>query len=105
MVLMETFRMIRLPLIALVALGVSSSPVLAAGGRVTDASASEPVRFDSETAAQDRCPNDTVVWLNVITGVYHHLSVRRYGRTYRGGYVCKSEADAAGDREAKGKDR
>lgn len=99
--------MIRFTATALLALCVCSiSPALAAQQPPAIAAATEqPMRFDSESAAQQRCPNDSVVWLNTNTGIYHHLSVRRYGRTHRGGYVCKSEADAAGDREAQGKDR
>jgi hypothetical protein len=98
--------MIRFTAATLIAVSMSVSPALATQQAPIAAVASEqPMHFDSESAAQERCPKDTVVWLNTNTGIYHHLSVRRYGRTHRGGYVCKSEADAAGDREAQGKDR
>ena len=88
------------------AVATSVSPALAThDASIVAATAKQPVHFDSESAAQERCPNDTIVWLNTNTGIYHQLSVRRYGRTHRGGYVCKAEADAAGSREAQGKDR
>lgn len=98
--------MIRFSLAALLVLGVATAPASATNSLTAVAVASDaPMRFDSESAAHDRCPNDSVVWLNANTGVYHTLSVRRYGRTHRGGYVCKAEADAAGAHKAQGKDR
>jgi hypothetical protein len=98
--------MIRFVAAALMGVLVSAGPALAAPeAPVVAVAAQQPPHFDSESAAQARCPNDTIVWLNTNTGIYHHLSVRRYGRTHRGGYVCRAEADAAGDREAQGKDR
>lgn len=55
--------------------------------------------FATEDGAQKHCPNDTVVWLNIPTGIYHLKGERWYGRTKHGAYVCKKEADAAGERE------
>jgi len=55
-------------------------------------------KFDSDTAAQRHCPRDTVVWLNIPTGVYHYAGERWYGRTRNGAYVCEREAIAEGDR-------
>jgi len=57
--------------------------------------------FSSEAAAQSHCPNDTVVWLNTNSGIYHEKGMRWYGRTKSGAYVCKKEADAAGDRDTR----
>ena len=55
--------------------------------------------FATQEAAQKHCPKDTVVWLNTNSGIYHLKGERWYGRTRHGAYVCKKEADAAGDRE------
>jgi hypothetical protein len=55
--------------------------------------------FETEAAAQRHCPSDTVVWLNTKSGIYHLKGERWYGNTKYGAYVCKKEADAAGDRE------
>jgi hypothetical protein len=55
--------------------------------------------FTTEDAAQKHCPADTVVWLNTSSGIYHLKGERWYGRTKHGAYVCRKEADAAGDRE------
>ena len=55
-------------------------------------------QFDSEQAAQKRCPADVVVWVNLSTGVFHYQGQRWYGRTKNGAFVCKREAVSEGDR-------
>jgi len=55
--------------------------------------------FNSQQEAQQHCPNDVVVWLNPSSGVYHLQGERWYGNTKNGAFVCKAEADQAGDRE------
>lgn len=57
--------------------------------------------FDTESAAQKHCPRDEVVWLNIPSGIYHEKGMRWYGRTKHGTYVCRREADAAGDRDTR----
>lgn len=57
--------------------------------------------FPTEAAAQKHCPKDEVVWLNIPTGVYHEKGMRWYARTKRGAYVCRKEADVAGDRDTR----
>jgi hypothetical protein len=57
--------------------------------------------FATEAAAQAHCPKDEVVWLNTNTGIYHEKGMRWYGRTRSGAYVCRKEADAAGDRDTR----
>jgi hypothetical protein len=65
---------------------------------VADTASDLPL-FETEIAAQKHCPKDIVVWLNLKTGIYHLKGERWYGNTKYGAYVCKKEADAAGDRE------
>ena len=57
--------------------------------------------FHSEQDAKQHCPNDTVVWVNTKTGVYHFKGERGYGVTKEGVYECRKEADAEGDRATK----
>jgi hypothetical protein len=57
--------------------------------------------FATEDAAQRHCPRDLVVWLNLPTGIYHEKGMRWYGRTKHGAFVCKREADGAGDRDTR----
>lgn len=72
-----------------------------AGLLFADASASAQQMFPTQQAAQTHCPSDTVVWLNAPTKIYHMQGERWYGNTKAGSYVCKQEADAAGDRETR----
>ncbi len=57
--------------------------------------------FATEAAAQAHCPRDQVVWLNTNSGIYHEKGMRWYGNTRSGAYVCRREADAAGDRDTR----
>ena len=57
-----------------------------------------PLLFSSEPKAQQHCPDDTVVWLNLPTAIYHFKGQRWYWRTKSGAYVCRKEADQVGDR-------
>ena len=54
--------------------------------------------FSTEQLSKQHCPSDTVVWLNLNTGVYHFKGEHLYGNTKNGAYVCQKEADKAGDR-------
>ena len=54
--------------------------------------------FTSEQAAQRHCLGDTIVWLNTSSANYHFKGDPWYGRTERGTYVCKVEADKDGMR-------
>ena len=55
-------------------------------------------QFSDEQQAQQHCPKDTVVWLNLPTMIWHYKGQRWYGRTKRGAYVCEREAAADGAR-------
>ena len=59
--------------------------------------AGQPQGFDTDSAAQAHCPSDEVVWLNTRRHKYHEKSGVYYGKTKSGAYVCRKEADAAGD--------
>ncbi len=54
--------------------------------------------FSTEDQAQQHCPSDVVVWLNLPTHIYHWKGMRWYGNTNNGAYVCKKEADEDGNR-------
>ena len=40
--------------------------------------------FPTERSAQAHCPVDTIVWLNLPTGIYHMKGMRWYGATKSG---------------------
>lgn len=80
--------MIRLVVLALLLIGISTSVV----------ATNSPPLFTSEQQAQQHCRSDVVVWLNIPSGVYHFRGQRWYGATKNGAFVCRKEADQAGDR-------
>jgi hypothetical protein len=88
-------------LAAFLAVSIGLAPATASIPTSTITVAVSPAMFDTEAAAQNHCPRDVVVWLNTPTGVYHEKGMRWYGRTTHGAFVCKKEADAAGDRNTR----
>jgi hypothetical protein len=90
----------RLIIAALLAVSIPALPALASRS-ATPAPGTPLAMFKLEPAAQLHCPSDTVVWLNIQTGVYHEKGMRWYGHTKYGAYVCRQEADAAGDRNTR----
>jgi hypothetical protein len=58
-------------------------------------------QYATEAEAKQRCATDVVVWANMSTKVYHFAGFKDYGKTKRGGYICKAEADRSGIRAAK----
>ena len=57
-----------------------------------------PPTFPDESQAQQHCPKDTVVWLNLPSMIWHYKGQRWYGITKHGAYACEKEAGAAGAR-------
>ncbi len=54
--------------------------------------------FPTESKAQQHCPSDIVVWLNLPSMIWHSKGTRWYGVTKSGAYVCRAEAAAEGAR-------
>lgn len=48
-------------------------------------------QFDSEQAARQHCPSDTVVWLNLRSKSVHAKGQPWYGKTHVGAYICRKE--------------
>jgi hypothetical protein len=59
------------------------------------------VAFRTEQQAQQHCPGDTVVWIDIQDAAYYLKGQGSYGRTPTGRYACQGEADAAGLHETK----
>ncbi|HZW26166.1 MAG TPA: surface-adhesin E family protein [Gallionella sp.] len=53
-------------------------------------------QFDSEQAAQQHCPSDTVIWQNLRSGSVHAKGQPWYGKTQYGAYVCRKEVTIKG---------
>ena len=58
-------------------------------------------QYESETMARVHCLNDTVVWANTRSNIYHFLGSSNYGTTKAGAYMCEQAALAGGVRAAK----
>ena len=58
-------------------------------------------QYTTESEAKQRCGTDVVVWANTSTKIYHFAGYKDYGKTIRGAYMCKAEADRSGIRAAK----
>jgi len=53
-------------------------------------------QYSTEAEAKRRCGNDTVVWLNTNSGIYHFAGTADYGHTKEGAYMCEKEANRVG---------
>ena len=82
-----TSAMLAIELAPVVLVVEASSPGCAAGSQKCT---------ETEKAAQRHCPADTVVWVNTSIANYHFKDDPWYGRTQRGIYACKVEADKDG---------
>jgi hypothetical protein len=54
--------------------------------------------FHEEAQAQQHCPKDIVVWLNLPTMIWHYKGQRWYAKTIHGAFACEKEAGVAGAR-------
>lgn len=57
-----------------------------------------PPLFTTEQQAQHHCPSDSVVWVNLPSGIYHFKGQRWYANTKHGAFVCRKDADQGGYR-------
>jgi hypothetical protein len=57
--------------------------------------------YKTEADAKSHCGSDAVVWGNTSSHVLHDPGTKYYGKTKRGGYVCKGMAVNAGYHESK----
>ena len=59
------------------------------------------VNFPTEREAQEHCPTDIIVWLDLPSRTYYYRGQTRYGSTKGGAFVCRDEANHAGMRQAR----
>ena len=58
-------------------------------------------QFATEMQAMAACPGDTVVWVNLVSKIYHFAGTHNYGNTKSGAYMCEADTAAQGMRAAK----
>lgn len=61
--------------------------------------------YSTEAEAKAQCPQDTVVWANKRSRIYHYAGSRNYGSTKSGAYMCEHDTAVAGIRAAKNQKR
>jgi hypothetical protein len=59
------------------------------------------LQFCTDAEAKQRCPGETVVWVNTKSKVYHYAGANTYGHTKEGAYMCESDATSEGDRASR----
>jgi hypothetical protein len=78
---------------------LSSLTLMAMPGVAFAAPSAEALaNFPTAQEAQQHCPDDLIVWLDLPTRTYHYRGQRWYGATKSGAYVCRNEAVRAGMR-------
>ena len=66
---------------------------------------SDATQFTSERQAKAQCGDDTVVWANTRSKIYHFRRAWYYGNTRYGAYMCETDSVEAGMRAAKNETR
>ena len=62
---------------------------------------SQVPQFKTEASAQKHCPSDTVVWLNIWSGIWHYKGAKYWMNTKYGAFVCEQEAGKLGMRASR----
>ena len=73
---------------------VIAASIIAYGADSAFANPLTPFRYESQ--AQQHCPADVIVWLDLGKGIYYSKGQRRYGRGFTGSFVCRAEALSSG---------
>jgi hypothetical protein len=58
-------------------------------------------QYTTEADAKQKCGAELVVWVNSSTKVYHFAGNKSYGKTSKGAYMCRNQADSTGFHAAK----
>ncbi len=77
----RTFRKLR-------AAGLAGFLPLAA---VPSATLAETVQYPTRAAAEEHCPGQVVVWVDLETRIFYYRGQDRYGSTKTGAYLCERD--------------
>jgi hypothetical protein len=58
-------------------------------------------QYTAEADAKQKCGSELVVWVNSSSKVYHFAGNKSYGKTSKGAYMCRNQADRTGFHAAK----
>lgn len=62
------------------------------------AAAADDTRFPTRAAAEEHCPGQVVVWVDLETRIFYYRGQDRYGATKSGAYLCERDVKGAGYR-------
>ena len=82
----------------------AAPPSAATAPKQTPATATVPTganQYTTEAQAKNRCPSDTVVYVNLSSKIYHFAGHKDYGNLKNGAYMCEKDTAGAGARAAK----
>lgn len=74
-----------------------SAGLLPIAGAAPATSAENPL-YPTRAAAEEHCPGEVVVWVDLETHIYYYRGQDRYGATKTGAYLCQRDVKAAGVR-------
>lgn len=80
------FRRLRAGLAGLLPLAAAVAP----------APAADTGQYPTRAAAEEHCPGEVVVWVDLDTRIYYYRGQDRYGATKAGAYLCQRDVKAAG---------
>jgi hypothetical protein len=58
----------------------------------------DDIRFPTRAAAEEHCPGQVVVWVDLETRIFYYRGQDRYGSTKSGAYLCERDVKGAGYR-------
>ncbi|GGF26368.1 hypothetical protein GCM10011611_35530 [Aliidongia dinghuensis] len=60
---------------------------------------SDNSQYPTRAAAEDHCPGEVIVWVDLDARVYYFRGQDRYGSTKRGAYMCQRDVKSGGYRQ------
>ena len=73
--------------------GLAGFLTLVAFGAVAD-----DIQFPTRAAAEEHCPSQVVVWVDLETRIFYYRGQDRYGSTKSGAYMCERDVKGGGYR-------
>jgi hypothetical protein len=55
-------------------------------------------QYPTRAAAEEHCPGEVVVWVDLATRIYYYRGQDRYGSTAQGAYLCQRDVKGGGYR-------
>jgi hypothetical protein len=60
--------------------------------------AADSPQYPTRSAAEETCPGQIVVWVDLTTRIFYYRGQDNYGSTKTGAYLCERDVKGLGDR-------